>query len=154
MSVFRGKERWAMIATILLSVLIMTGCATTIKYSYDTKTKFADQESYAWAPSSSLYQPDHLLETNVQDLADPILAQKGFTKVSEPSDLVITVNYESDIYNRQSGYRLRMLNLSIYKTENRELVWRGTAFGTIDTDAASSDLKDAVQGILSHFPPK
>ena len=153
MRVFKGKERWAMIAAVLLSVLIMGGCAT-IKYSYDTKTKFADHKSYTWAPSSSLYQPDHLLEKNVRDLADPILAQKGFTKVSEPSDLVITVNYESDIYNRRSGYRLRMVNLNIYKTDNRELVWRGTAFGTIDTDAASSDLKDAVEGILSNFPPK
>ena len=153
MGVFQGKDRWAMIATLFLSVLIMGGCAT-IKYSYDTKTKFADQKSYAWAPFSSLSQPDHLLETNVHDLADPILAQKGFTKVSEPSDLVITMNYESDIYNGQNGYRLRMLSLNIYKTENRELVWRGTAFGTIDTDAASDDLKQAVQGILSNFPPK
>ena len=153
MDVFQGKDRWARIATVLLSVLIMGGCAT-IKYSYDTKTKFSDQKSYAWAPSSSLYQPDHLLESNVHDIADQILAQKGFTKVSELSDLVISVNYESDFYNRQNGYRLRMLNLNIYKTENRELVWRGTAFGTIDTDAASDDLKQAIQGILSNFPPK
>jgi len=30
----------------------------------------------------------------------------------------------------------------------------GTAFGTINTDAASGDLKEAVQGILSNFPPR
>lgn len=152
MGVFNGNERRAM-WTVLLSVLVIGGCST-IKYSYDTKTKFSDRKSYAWAPHSSLYQPDHLLEKNVQDLADPILAQKGFTKAAEESDFVIAVDYESDMYTRPTGYRIRMLNLNIYESGNRELVWRGTAFGAIDTDSASSDLKDAVQGILSNFPPK
>jgi len=154
MRVFRGKKRWAMIATVLLSVLIMGGCATTFKYSYDTKTKFAEQKSYTWGPSSSWSQPDHLLETNVQVLADQLLAQKGFTRMSEQSDLVITMNYEYNLYDNRSSYQLRMLNLNIFKAENKELVWRGTAFGTIDTDAASNDLKRAVEGILSNFPPK
>lgn len=154
MNVFKRKERGAWIAAGILSVLIMGGCATTFKYSFDTKTDFAEQKSYAWAPSSSLSQPDHLLETNVQDLADQLLAQKGFTRVSEQSELVITMNYETDSYGTRSSYRLRMLNLNIYQTGNKELVWRGTAFGTIDTDAASSDLKQAVEGILSNFPPK
>jgi hypothetical protein len=154
MSVFQGKERWAMIATVLLSVPIMGGCAPTIKYSFDTKTRFAEQKSYAWALSSSWNQTDHLLETNVQVLADQLLAQKGFKKMSEKADLVITMNYESNSYINQNRYQLQMLNLNIYKTENRELVWRGTAFGTINTDAASGDLKQAVQGILSNFPPK
>lgn len=154
MSEFKGKERWAMMATVLLSVLIMGGCAPTFKYSFDTKTKFMEQKSYTWAPSSSFSQPDHLLETNVQVLADQLLAQKGFTRMSEQSDLVITMNYESSMYDNRSSYQLGMLNLNIYKTENKELVWRGTAFGTINTDAASGDLKQAVQGILSNFPPK
>ena len=151
MGVFKGKERWAMIATVLLSVTVMGGCAPTFKYSYDTKTRFADQKSYTWDPSSSL---DRLVETNVQVLADQLLAKKGFNRMSEKADLVITMNYEYESFVHQNGYQLRMLNLKIYKTENKELVWRGTAIGTINTDAASGDLKHAVEGILSNFPPK
>ncbi len=154
MSASKGKEPWTTIGTVLLTVLLMGGCATTIKHSYDARTNFAEQKSYAWAKSSSSYQPDRLLETNVQGLADPVLARKGFARVSEQSDLVITMNYEYDIYDQRNGYRLRMLNLNIYRTGNKELVWRGTAFGTIDTDAASSDLKEALEGILTNFPPK
>jgi hypothetical protein len=150
MSVFKGKERWSMIATVLLSVTIMVGCAPTFKYSYDTKTKFLDLKSYTWAPSSSL---DRLLEKNVQDFADQLLAQKGFKKMSEKADLVIKMGYDS-YYGYQNRYELQGLNLFIYKTENNELVWRGTALGTIYTDAASGDLKHAVEGILSNFPPK
>jgi outer membrane murein-binding lipoprotein Lpp len=153
MRVFKGKERWATVAAVLLSVLIMGGCATSIKYSFDTKTRFAEQKSYTWTTSSSLNQTAHLLEMNVQVLADQLLAQKGFKKVPEKADLVISMSYEYD-YGNQNRYQLRMLNLNIYKAENMELVWRGTALGTINTDAASSDLKQAVQGILSNFPPK
>ena len=151
MSVFKGKERWAMIAKVLLSGTIMGGCVPTFEYSFDTRTRFSEQKSYTWAPSLSL---DHLLETNVQVLADQLLAQKGFNKVSENADLVIKIGYGSYVYGYQSTYQLQELNLNIYKTENMELVWRGTALGTIDTDAASGDLKQAVQGILANFPPK
>jgi hypothetical protein len=162
MSIIEGKERLALIVTIFLSVLIMGGCATTIKYSYDMKISFSERKSYMWTPSSVQDKQDPLLETNVQVLADQLLAQKGFTRVSENADLMISMSCESDTY--KGSYQLRTLTLSIYKmpkentTEKKELVWRGTAFGTIfgniNTDAASGDLKKAVQGILSRFPPK
>jgi uncharacterized lipoprotein YajG len=82
MCVFERKEHLALIATVLLSVLLMGGCATAIKYSYDTKTSFSEQKSYAWAPSSAMNRQDPLLEANVQALADQLLAQKGLTRVS------------------------------------------------------------------------
>ena len=148
MSVFKGQERWAMMAIALLSVTFMMGCAPTFKYSYESKTRFAELKSYAWAPSSSL---DPLVETNVRDFADQLLAQKGFKKVPEKADLTIKMGYDSAY---RSSYELQGLNLFIYKTENSELVWQGTALGTIDTDAASGNLKQAVEGILSNFPPK
>jgi hypothetical protein len=175
MSVFERKKGLALIATLFLSVLLTGGCATSIKYLYDTKTSFPEQKSYAWAPSSAMYRQDPLLETNVQALTDQLLAQKGLTKVSEKPDLLISVSYEFESSLYQYSYQLRALTLNVYKTrrdmpspsdtpnmsmhkestfENKELVWRGTAFGCINTDAASGDLKRAVQGILSNFPPK
>jgi hypothetical protein len=155
MRIFKGKGRLALVGTILLAVLIIGGCAATIKYSYDTRTGFSGLRSYAWAPSSSGYGgTDSLLEANVRVLADQLLGQKGFTKVPEKSDLLISMNYESELGYSQYGYQLRMLTLSIYKSERKELIWRGTASGSISTDAASDDLKRAVEGILSNFPPK
>lgn len=188
MSIFKGKERLALIVTVFLSVLITEGCATAIKYSYDMRISFSELKSYMWASSSVMDKQDSLLGINVQARADQLLAQKGFIKVSENPDLMISMSYEfgSGIY--RDGYQLRMLTLNIYKikrdmstpsdmpkmsmdkgntAEKKELVWRGTAFGTIhissgllpeepsiDTNAASGDLRKAVQGILSNFPPK
>ena len=154
MNIFTRKELSLLIATLVLLGLTMGGCATSIKYLYDTKTSFPEQKSYAWAPSWGVYRQDPLLETNVRALADQFLGQKGFTKMPEKPDLLIAINYESDIGYSQYGYQLRMLTLNIYRPDQKELVWRGTASGTIHTDAASGDLKQAVQGILANFPPK
>ena len=162
MSSFKEYKSLALTATIFLSVMIIGGCATAIKYSYDTKASFSEQKGYAWAPSSGMSRQDSLLEANVQTLADQLLVQKGFTRTSEKADLMISMNYEFDSGSYHYGYQLRMLTLNIYKIRHdmpspaglsRELVWRGTASGTINTDAASSDLRQAVQGILMNFPP-
>jgi hypothetical protein len=165
-SVLMGKKSLALLAAVFISALTMTGCATAIKYSYDTKANLSEGKTYTWAQSSAIYQRDPLLETNVQALTDQLLGQKGFSGKPEKADLMISISYEFDSssypYSSQYSYQLRLLNLNIYRIsmnkenaiENKELVWRGTAFGTISTDAASGDLKEAVRGILSNFPPK
>ncbi len=56
MNVFEGKRRRAMMATVFSLVLIMGGCATTVKYTFDMKASFAEQRSYAWAPS--MFSPE------------------------------------------------------------------------------------------------
>lgn len=154
MRVFKTEGLLAIIGTVVLAMLVLGGCATTIKYSYDTRTGFSGLKSYKWAPSSALSSQDFLLETNVQVLAEQFLDQKGFAKVPEKSDLLISMHYESEYPRAQFGYQLRMLTLNIYKSESKELIWQGTASGCIHTDAASNDLKQVVQGILSNFPPK
>jgi hypothetical protein len=151
MRVFKSAARLAVMGTVFLAVLIMAGCATTVKYSYDTRAGFSELKSYKWAPSSAISSKDSLLETNVQALAEQFLEQKGFTKVSEKADLLISMNYENEY---SSPYKLRMLTLNVYKSEPNQLIWRGTAYGSICTDAPYKDLNEAMQGILANFPPK
>jgi hypothetical protein len=98
---------------------------------------------------------ESLVAANVQFFADQVLEQKGIKKTSENPDLLIAIDteYELGSYSND-GYQLRMLTLKIYQRDSKEIIWRGTAPGTINTDAASSDLKSAVQSVLSKFPPK
>jgi hypothetical protein len=154
MSIFKAEARFRLIGAVVLAVLIMGGCAKAIKYSYDINTSFSGLNSYKWEPSSPPYRQDSLLEANVQFLADQALEKKGFSKRSEKPDLLVSMSYEHEVVNSKYIYQLRMMTLNIYKSENKELIWRGSAFGTINTEAASDDLRQAVQGILSNFPPK
>jgi len=145
-----------MIIVVVLTALIVSGCATRINYSYDLGMSFVGLKSYKWDPSSPPPRQFSLVEANVQFIADQVLDKKGFNKSSGKPDFMISINYEYEIesYHYQYGYQLRMLTLNIYRVDNKELIWQGTAEGTINSDATSRDLKIAVQDILSTFPPK
>ena len=145
------EEAARALATVLafLATLVIAGCATSYNYAYDPTTRFAELKSYAWAPP----QPHSLVETNVRFIADPLLEQKGFTQATDKPDIIIAIVYESEMFGPQ-GYELLMLTLKVYRVRDRILLWKGTASGSISTDATSKDLRKAVETTLATFPPK
>ena len=152
MGVTKTKFRVGRIAAVILAVVVIGGCGTAIKYSYEPRANFPELKTYQWAKATQMYRQDPLLEANVRFLADRGLESKGLTLKTDKADLFIWMGYELD-YNNYS-YELRMLTLNISRADNNEPVWRGTAAGDIRTDAASGELKQAVEGILVNFPPK
>ena len=146
------EEAARALATVLafLATLVIAGCAPTYNYAYDPTTRFAELKSYAWAPPQS-YR-DSLVETNVRFIADPLLEQKGFTQATDKPDIIIAIVYQDEMFGH--GYELRMLTLKVYRVSDQILLWKGTASGSISTDAASKDLRKAVETTLATFPPK
>ena len=146
-----GLRFRAMVA-VILAVLLVGGCTTpmfgpSITYSYEPRFSFAELKTYRWTEVRS-YWGDPLLEANVRFLADRVLEAKGFTSKADKADFLVSMRYEG------YSYESRTLTLNVVRANNNELVWRGMATGTIKTDAASGDLKNAVEGILVNFPPK
>ena len=153
MRVFRDETRFGYILAILCfgAGMILGGCAATINYSYDPLADFSKIKSYSWEPGLLGTRQDPLIEKNVRYYTEQALKNKGFTLTSDKPDFVISMNYALEY---DSLYKVRSLNLYIYRTQGKELIWQGTAAGTIDADAASPDLADAVNKILGNFPPK
>ena len=131
-----------------LATLVIAGCATSYNYAYDPTTRFAELKSYAWATP----QPHSLVETNVRFIADPLLEQKGFTKATDKPDFIIAVVYANELFSQ--GYELQTLTLKVYRVSDQIPLWKGTASGSISTDATSKDLRKAVETTLATFPPK
>jgi len=149
---FRDEKRFGyFLAVIFAAGMCVGGCAPTINYSYDPLADFSMGKNYSWASGMSRNRPDVLIEKNVRYYADQSLKDKGFTLTSDKPDFVISMNYESEY---SDPYKVRVLNLYVYRTQSQELIWQGTAAGTIDADAASPDLAEAVKKILTKFPPK
>ena len=71
-----------------------------------------------------------------------------------PRVAVIAVRLDNYPYGSAESYELRWLGLNVYRADGQTLIWRGTASGSISTDAAAGDLNKAVQAILAGFPPK
>ena len=154
MNVFKRDSRSGFIFVALFTAMIILGGCSGVKHIYDPGTNFSGLNSYAWTTSSGQGRQESLTVTNIKFFADQVLQQKGFKKTSEKPDLLISTDNEYGIYSFNDGYELKTLNLNIYRREGNELIWRGTALGDINTDAASSDLKNAVSDVLAKFPPK
>jgi hypothetical protein len=153
MSGLKTTARLGSLFTVLLAAgIIVAGCATAFNYSFDPATGYTGLKSYNWT-TGAMGQNQDLVVKNVQYHADQVLEKKGFRRTAENPDMLVSVSYENEIGISEYGYRLRMLTLGIQKADGKQLIWRGTATGTISTDAASGDLKSAVEGILKSFPP-
>ena len=150
---FLRENRWFGFwgAIVFGASMLMGGCAATINYSYDPLADFSTAKNYTWGQASSASQPDALIEKNVRYHADKFLKDKGFILTADKPDFLISMNYAQDFYD---AYKLRFLNLYVSKAPGRELIWQGTADGTIKADAGSPDLAEAVKNILANFPPK
>ena len=152
MRVFGDAKRFGyFLAVIFAAGMFVGGCAPTINYSYDPVADFSVGKNYSWAPAMSRNRPDVLIEKNVRYYADQSLKDKGYTLTSDKPDFVISMNYEAEY---SDPYKVRVLNLYVSRIPSQELVWQGTAAGTINADAASSELSEAVKNILTKFPPK
>jgi hypothetical protein len=138
-------------AMIFGASMFLGGCAATINYSYDPLADFTAGKTYSWVSGWSANRQEPLIEKNVRYVADRSLKDKGYTLSPDKPDFMISMDYESEY---SDPYKVRVLNLSVRRTNGRELIWQGTAAGTINADAASPDLAEAVKKILMNFPPK
>ena len=146
-------KRFGAIVTVLIAAGgLLAGCATTFNHSFDPSASYPGLKSYAWASGVTASTQD-LVARNVQYHADQALEKKGFRRAAESPDMLIAIGYENEIGINEYGYRLRMLTIVIQKADGKQTIWRGTAAGSISTDAGSGDLKNAVEGILKNFPP-
>lgn len=154
----RTYFRFRAVAAAVLASVVFGGCSTTSTYSYEPRVDFKEFKTYQWAEPRQTFGQDSLTEANVRFVADRELAAKGLALKADKADLLIWSGGEFDgsgySYSYSSPYELRRLTLNISRADNKQLVWRGTAAGPIRTDAASGDLKKAVEGMLVNFPPK
>jgi hypothetical protein len=155
MRTFMGETRFGFILAIILGAsVILGGCAATINYFYDPVANFSTLKSYSWTTDPFGSRQDSLVGKNVRYYVDQSLKNKGFTLVSDKPDFVISTNYQTDYDN---PYKVRKLSLLVYLKQSNELIWQGTAEGSIKdikTDAPSPDLAEAVNKMLMNFPPK
>lgn len=149
--------RYGKLAGVMLAGAILGACSTpfwgpSVTYSYEPRFGFPAAQTYRWAEARPTYRHDPLLEANVRYLADRALEAKGLASRADKTDLLVWIGYDVDSSSQR--HELRALTLNISRADSNALVWRGTATGTIRTDADSSDLKSAVEKMLATFPPK
>ena len=147
-------RRGFIVAVLFSAAVLLSGCATSYNHTYDLTIGYGGLKSYNWAASGVTGRPRDLVVNNVQYLADQVFAKKGILKTAENPDMLVSIQYQNEYGMNSYSYQIQVLTIAIQKADSGQLIWRGTASGSISNDTSSSDLKNAVEKILEKFPPK
>ncbi len=143
------------LAFLLFVLGVSAAVAQDVTYNFDQGTDFSKFKTYKWVSIKNAQQVDEITARQITATIDTGLAKKGLTKTdADNADLYIA--YQTAIgsqqqwnaYNTGWGYGPRwgggmatatsetiytgQLDLDMYDSANKRLVWKGTVAKTID----------------------
>ena len=177
------KRGIAMTAAFTALALFALGAgvvfAQDVKVNYVPGKDFSGYKTYKWVEIQGAEKPDQIVDAQIRQAIDTVLAGKGLTKATgETADLFIgyqvavTQERQWNSYTTGGPYRygggmstatsttinIGTLALDMYDAAAKELVWKGLASKTIsnekDPEKRQKNLVKAMTKLLKDFPPK
>ncbi len=172
-------------AGLVLSLTLLLAACSGISTStdYDPAANFSSYGTYAWTSSEGT-STDDLTSTRIKSAVDATLATKGLSKVESGGDLAVgyqVTTADRTTYNTVStgwggGYRYGWggggmgmtttteqnytegtIILAMFDQGTKNLVWKGSASGTVDPGKSPQEraetIQSAVDKMLKDFPP-
>lgn len=155
--------------------------AQDVAVNYVPGTDFAQYKTYRWVEIEGAQKPDQIVDTQIRQSIEKVLASKGMTK-AEGDNASLFIAYQVAIgqerqwnaYNT-GGYgawrygggmstatsttiNIGTIALDMYDPAKKELVWKGQASKTVDAKASpekrQKNIDKAMTKLLKDFPPK
>lgn len=154
--------------------------AQDVSVNYAPGTDFTPYKTYRWVDVEGAQKPDQIVDGQIRQAIEKVLASKGLTKV-EGDAATLFIAYQIAIGQQQQwnayntgGYGWRYgggmstatsstinigtLALDMYDPAKKELVWKGMASKTLDVKASpekrQKNIDKAMAKLLKNFPPK
>ena len=171
---------------VVLFLVGALGCSSvSINYDYDPDADFSSYRSYAWMKNTQTSQ-NSLMDKRIQDAADFYLGRAGLQKLPDAPELLVVHHvgtqdkvdvqsygyaYGGSPYRRYgaygayggggvsvSQYTEGTLILDLIDAQTKQLVWRGTAQGTVEPgkspDEIAAKLDSVFEKMFANYPPK
>lgn len=173
-------------AVLALFVLAVTAAvAQDVTYNFDQSADFSKFKTYKWVSIKNAQQVDDLTARQLTAAIDAALVKKGLTKTdADNADLYIA--YQTAIgsqtqwnaYSTGWGYGpywggmgrtgmatatsdtiyVGQLDLDMYDSATKHLVWRGKVSKTLDPNAKpdkrQKNIDKSIDKLLKNYPPK
>ena len=178
-------KKWQAVTIVLAALAVFAvsagaALAQDVNVNYVPGTDFSKYKTYKWIEIQGAEKPDQIVDTQIKQSIDKLLAAKGFTKATgDTADMFIAyqvaVNQERqwNSYNT-GGYGWRYgggmstatsttiqigtIAVDMYDVAKKELVWKGQASKTLsgekDPAKRQKNLDKAMTKLLKDFPPK
>jgi Domain of unknown function (DUF4136) len=167
---------------------VAAACSSVeVHNDFDVDANFAAYHTYAWITqpanatgnAQAAQERNTLLDKRIRNAVDAQMAAKGFHAEASAPDLLVV--YHTGLADKVSvtdwgytyagsywGWAGRDIDVSTYTegtlivdlvdAASKELVWRGSATGTVDPSASPEKreqrLNDAVARMFSNYPPR
>jgi hypothetical protein len=170
----------------LLPLLALSVLAQDVRYNFAANANFEKFRTYKWVQIKGAEQLDQLSDQQVKDAIDAELAKKGLMKTTgDNADLFVgyqpSFSSEQQVTSYDSGWGygpgwgrgygggggiststtstipIGQIDLDMYDSAAKQLVWRGTASKTLDPkakpDKRQKNLAKAAAKLLKNYPP-
>lgn len=165
--------------------LVAVASAQSVTYNFDEAADFSKFKSYKWVEIPGGVKLDDLTARQLTSALDTELGLKGLVKTSDDNadlyvgyQVALTQEKEITAFNTGNmgwGYGARWggggmttatsstltigsFALDMYDSSKKQLVWRGVATKTLDTDAKPDKRQKNIQKgtakLLKNYPPK
>jgi hypothetical protein len=175
-----GNKRMRHLAALLCMMFLSCALvrAQDVTYNAMPGTDFSKYKTYKWVLIKGAEQPNQIVDQQIKQSIDAQLVTKGLTKVdTDTADLYvgyqvsITQAQQWNAYGMGGGWRMGggmatatsstiqtgTLAVDLYDQAAKELVWRGSATKTLDTNAnptkRQSNLNKAMAKLFKNYPP-
>jgi len=171
----------------LIAILLALGCSSmSVNHDWDRDADFGKYKTYAWAAqpetkprnAQEAQQRNDLLDKRIRNAVDDELKAKGFTENQASADVLVVYHLgtQDKINVTDWGYRYSYdywgwggrdidvyqytqgtLVVDLIDASTKELVWRGSATKTIESnpspDKVEKNVRNAVSAIFAQYPP-
>jgi len=172
--------RLPLVAAAALAATLACAGKPTVNFAYDHAASFQGLKTYAWFDDPNFQMPGgnsivdgQFVDKRVRAAVEKELGKQGYTK-SESGEADIYVSYSTnpagvvsqDKFGRYAWWSPTYVGGTKYRKEgslvldirdkSHKLVWRGFKQAILGTnpEALGRDIDDAVDDLLSKFPPK
>ena len=170
--------------SIIAIVTLTTGCATVnIRSESDPTADFTKYKTFNFPLNidnfaKNVIRANPFLHKEMLNIVNETMAAKGYVKTDKKPDLFVvyhaTTNQKTSVTTYSGGYYgwgyhgwgmgytdVRVdqytegtLIIDLVDADDKELVWRGWATGTLDARPDYDRLRDVVKSMLAEFPPR
>ncbi len=168
----------------LAATALVSGCSgISVSTDFDPKVDFSAFKTYGWHAAPAGAAPNPLVDARIRRAVDDALPARGYRAAASPAEADFLVAHRTAVQQRIEvspssaavGYRSGRwgaavgtgadvrtydegtLVLDFVDAKSKELVWRGTASGTVHGDLTPEErearIREAVTKLLEKFPP-
>jgi uncharacterized protein DUF4136 len=162
-------RKWMIVGALLVAPA--PAFAQKVNVDSDRSARFAQFRTYAWTAGTPAVNP--LAENRIRAAVESQLAPHGFTLSPSPDVFVATISVTHEqkelVANGFGGglvfggyatanlqtYETGTLIVDLYDARTKQLVWRGTATGTVSDkpEKNTAKMNKAVAKMFEQYPP-